>query len=62
MCYLFRNLSVEILSPLPVGSFLLRVSESRPDAFALSLKLPNQSIVHYLVISNQEGWKIKVLN
>ena len=58
--FLPRDISVEILSPLCAGAFLVRCSESRPDSFALSVKVPNQSIVHYLIISNQQGWKIKV--
>lgn len=51
---------MEILSPEPSGAFLVRCSESRPDAFALSLRVPNRTVVHYLVISNCHGWKIKV--
>ena len=62
LLFFCRDISVEILSPLPTGAFLVRCSESRPDAYALSVKVPNQSIVHYLVISNQEGWKIKVIS
>jgi hypothetical protein len=60
LCFTFREISVEILSPQPVGSFLVRCSESRLDSLALSVKVPNQSIVHYLIISNGQGWKIKV--
>lgn len=48
---------------------MVRRSESRPDSFALSLKVPiiiSQSIVHYLIISSNSGgggikaWRIKV--
>ncbi|TRY79786.1 hypothetical protein TCAL_17052 [Tigriopus californicus] len=38
---------------------LSRCSESRLDSFALSLKVPNGSVIHYLIISNQHGWRIK---
>ena len=55
-----REISVEILSPLPVGSFLVRCSESRMDSLALSVKVPNSTIVHYLITSGSHGWKIKV--
>lgn len=51
---------MEILSPLPVGSFLVRCSESRIDSLALSVKVPNSAIVHYLITSGGHGWKIKV--
>lgn len=56
---LSREISMEILSSEPVGSFLVRCSESRLDSFALSLKVPNGSVIHYLIISNQNGWRIK---
>eukprot|EP00095_Tigriopus_kingsejongensis_P009308 maker-scaffold320_size207635-snap-gene-0.9 protein:Tk09308 transcript:maker-scaffold320_size207635-snap-gene-0.9-mRNA-1 annotation:"hypothetical protein DAPPUDRAFT_309534" len=59
---LSRDISVEILSSEPVGSFLVRCSETRPDAFALSLRVPNGSVIHYLIISNQGGWRIKGSN
>ena len=55
-----REISMEILSPLPVGSFLVRCSESRVDSLALSVKVPNSTIVHYLITSGSHGWKIKV--
>ena len=58
--HLCREISVEILSPLPVGSFLVRCSESRIDSLALSVKVPNSTIVHYLITSGSHGWKIKV--
>jgi len=56
---LSREISMEILSPLPVGSFLVRCSESRIDSLALSVKVPNSAIVHYLITSGGHGWKIK---
>lgn len=46
---LSRDITSEILSERPEGSFVVRQSTSRPDCFALSVRVPNGSISHYLI-------------
>ena len=47
--YFCRDITSEILSERPEGSFVVRQSTSRPDCFALSVRVPNGSIAHYLI-------------
>ena len=44
-----RDITSEILSERPEGSFVVRQSTSRPDCFALSVRVPSGSIAHYLI-------------
>merc|ERR1711976_87652 len=46
---LSRDITSEILSERPEGSFVVRQSTSRPDCFALSVRVPSGSIAHYLI-------------
>lgn len=43
-----------------MGSFFVRDSESRPDTLALSIRVPNHCVLHYLILSDDNGWRIKV--
>jgi len=46
---LSRDITIEILSDKPVGSFVVRQSRSTPESLALSLRIPAGSISHYLI-------------
>uniref|UniRef100_A0AC35FVS9 SH2 domain-containing protein n=1 Tax=Panagrolaimus sp. PS1159 TaxID=55785 RepID=A0AC35FVS9_9BILA len=52
-----------ILSQMPEGAFLLRYSESRRRCLALSVRVPDSyddsKISHYLIIRNQQGFRLK---
>ncbi|KAG1687166.1 Tensin-4 [Nymphon striatum] len=58
-----REIALEILSKEPVGAFMVRESTTRPDCFALSLRVPIQfqptGISHYLILNTNKGYKIK---
>ena len=61
----FRDITIEILSDKPVGSFVVRQSRSTPESLALSLRIPAGSISHYLIQTsvssdNQIYYQIKV--
>ena len=61
----FRDITIEILSDKPVGSFVVRQSWSTPENLALSLRIPAGSISHYLIQTsvssdNQIYYQIKV--
>lgn len=62
---IFRDITIEILSDKPVGSFVVRQSRSTPESLALSLRIPAGSISHYLIQTsvssdNQIYYQIKV--
>ena len=63
--YFCRDITSEILSERPEGSFVVRQSTSRPDCFALSVRVPNGSIAHYLInavqCTEQSFYRIQVL-
>lgn len=52
---LSRDITSEILSERPEGSFVVRQSTSRPDCFALSVRVPSGSIAHYLINAVQSA-------
>ena len=62
--YFCRDITSEILSERPEGSFVVRQSTSRPDCFALSVRVPNGSIAHYLInavqCTEQSFYRIQV--
>lgn len=57
-----REISLEVLSRQPVGSFLVRQSTTKPGCFALSLRVPPPApkVAHYLILRTIRGYKIKV--
>ena len=63
--YFCRDITSEILSERPEGSFVVRQSTSRPDCFALSVRVPNGSIAHYLInavqCTEQSFYRIQVI-
>lgn len=48
---------------LDIGSFLIRFSNSCKNCFALSIRVPyfanTSGVAHYLIIRNQNGYKLK---
>lgn len=57
-----REISLEILLQQPVGSFLVRQSESHRRCFALSLRvqpLEPPKLSHYLIEKTARGYKFK---
>ena len=47
----------------PLGSFMVRESESVPGNLALSLRVPrtflHHGIAHYIILKTRDGYKIK---
>jgi len=60
---LSRDITTEILSSRPVGSFVVRQSQSRTDAWALSVHIPYGIVAHYLIqkirVENKIYYKIQ---
>ncbi|XP_011291382.1 EGFR adapter protein [Musca domestica] len=56
-----REISLEVLSKQPPGSFLVRQSNTKPGCFALSLRVPPPApkVAHYLILKTPNGYKIK---
>ncbi|XP_061397757.1 EGFR adapter protein-like [Musca vetustissima] len=56
-----REISLEVLSKQPPGSFLVRQSNTKPGCFALSLRVPPPApkVAHYLILKTANGYKIK---
>jgi len=46
---LSRDITTEILSNRPIGAFVVRQSQSRSDALALSVHIPYGMVAHYLI-------------
>ena len=57
---------MQVLQREPLGSFMVRGSESLPGSLALSLRVPSsfqpEGIAHYIILNDKEGYKIKVSN
>ena len=51
---------MKVLSHLPLGSFVVRKSQSSPQNFALSTKDNNGKIVHVLIMDNGTGYYLEV--
>lgn len=55
-----------VLANEPLGSFMVRNSESQPGTLALSVRVPKTfhplGITHYIIVRAQAGYQIKVLN
>ena len=43
----------------PVGSFIVRDSASNPGCLAISVKIPDGSILHYLIVRDEKGWYLQ---
>ena len=60
----FRDITTEILSNRPIGAFVVRQSQSRSDALALSVHIPYGMVAHYLIQklihNNKLYYKIQV--
>ena len=60
----FRDITTEILSSRPIGAFVVRQSQSRSDALALSVHIPYGMVAHYLIQklihNNKLYYKIQV--
>ena len=63
--HLPRNLAASILADCPVGSFVVRTSQTaeRPGSLALTLRVPRSfngtGILHYLILATDAGFRIK---
>ena len=53
-----------VLANEPLGSFMVRNSESQPGTLALSVRVPKTfhplGITHYIIVRVQAGYQIKV--
>lgn len=64
-CIIFlRDAIMTNLNEKPVGAFVLRISGSRKQCLALSIRIPEEKglkkISNYLIVRNEQGFKIKV--
>jgi hypothetical protein len=61
-----REQTDKFLKPTEIGTFVVRKSESTPNSFALSVKVPKYmnmaEISHYLIVQSKEGFCIKGLS
>ena len=63
--YLQRDLAVKILSDCPVGSFIVRNSQTHLSAgcLALTVRVPRNyngsGVLHYLILASEAGFRIK---
>lgn len=68
LAYFCRNPNREevysVLQQMPEGAFILRYSESRKRCLALTVRVPedenSSKISHFLIIRNEQGFRIKV--
>ena len=55
-----------VLANEPLGSFMVRNSESQPGTLALSVRVPRTfhplGITHYIIVKLEQGYQIKVGN
>lgn len=58
-----RDISLEVLDRQSPGAFIVRRSTTKPDCFALSLRVPPPApkVAHYLILRTIKGFKIKVM-
>ena len=53
-----------VLANEPLGSFMVRRSESQPGTLALSVRVPKAfhplGITHYIIVKLEQGYQIKV--
>ena len=53
-----------VLANEPLGSFMVRNSESQPGTLALSVRVPKAfhplGITHYIIVKLEQGYQIKV--
>ena len=53
-----------VLANEPLGSFMVRQSESQPGTLALSVRVPKAfhplGITHYIIVKLEQGYQIKV--
>ena len=54
-----------VLAKEPLGSFMVRNSETQPGTMALSVRVPStfhpQGITHYIINTLDHGYQIKVI-
>ncbi|XP_063987324.1 EGFR adapter protein-like isoform X2 [Diachasmimorpha longicaudata] len=59
-----REITLEVLSQEPQGTFMVRESTSKPGCYALSLRVPQEfqpsGIAHYLIMRTHKGYKMKI--
>ena len=59
-----RDVAMSVLAKEPLGSFMVRNSETQPGTFALSVRVPKSfhplGITHYIIHQLEEGYQIKV--
>ena len=55
---------MSVLANEPLGSFMVRNSESQPGTLALSVRVPKAfhplGITHYIIVRLEAGYQIKV--
>ncbi|XP_023160378.2 nuclear transcription factor Y subunit alpha [Drosophila hydei] len=57
-----RDIAVEVLQNKSPGAFLVRKSSSKPDCYALTLRVPSPpgpKIANYIILRSSRGYKIK---
>ncbi|XP_017864426.1 PREDICTED: protein sprint isoform X1 [Drosophila arizonae] len=57
-----RDIAVEVLQSKSPGAFLVRKSSSKPDCYALTLRVPSPpgpKVANYIILRSPRGYKIK---
>ena len=61
-----RDIAMSVLAKEPLGSFIVRNSETQPGALALSVRVPDTfhpcGITQYIINMLENGYQIKVSN
>ena len=59
-----RDIAMAVLANEPLGSFMVRRSETQPGSLALSVRVPSTfhplGITHYIIVKVEGGHQIKV--